>query len=184
MRALSMFLVVMTLATTTMASQPGEPLDCSDWVFMEPGLSCSVKIPVGCQMIDPVTSGEPPFCSGGNGIAQSQPIVINNGEMILARDVPQKDATGSPVKCRTTTLDEVQLVRAEPDGDGTVIAYVRDRCIDPTNNLADILGLRRQLSFDAVSGSILVGLLDYCAGVGCDDRVPHDTATGLYELLP
>ena len=23
------------------ASNPGEPLDCSDWVFLEPGLSCT-----------------------------------------------------------------------------------------------------------------------------------------------
>ena len=24
------------------ASEPGQPLDCDDWVFLEPGLSCSV----------------------------------------------------------------------------------------------------------------------------------------------
>ena len=40
-----MMLLVILLAVPTLpawASQPGQPLDCSDWVFLEPGYSCSI----------------------------------------------------------------------------------------------------------------------------------------------
>jgi len=33
-------LVAVALASPALASQPGQPLDCSDWVFSLPGLSC------------------------------------------------------------------------------------------------------------------------------------------------
>lgn len=34
-----------------LASEPGQPLDCSDWVFLEPGLSCTMLVtpPVLCS---------------------------------------------------------------------------------------------------------------------------------------
>ena len=31
------------------ASEPGQPLGCSDWVFNEPGLACEVDIPPPCM---------------------------------------------------------------------------------------------------------------------------------------
>ena len=30
--------VAFTLAAPALASEPGQPLDCSDWVFVEPGV--------------------------------------------------------------------------------------------------------------------------------------------------
>ena len=38
------------------ASEPGEPLDCSDWVFLEPGLSCTPWVSFPCE------EDENPFC--------------------------------------------------------------------------------------------------------------------------
>ena len=35
-------LCLFALAAPLLASNPGEPLDCTDWVFLVPGLSCSV----------------------------------------------------------------------------------------------------------------------------------------------
>ncbi len=40
MRNSPLVLVVVVLSLPTSASNPGEPLDCSDWVFVEPGFSC------------------------------------------------------------------------------------------------------------------------------------------------
>ena len=36
------FLAVFLLCTPALASAPGEPADCSDWQFFQPGLSCAV----------------------------------------------------------------------------------------------------------------------------------------------
>ena len=33
------------------ASSPGQPLDCSDWVFVEPGLSCEITVPAPCDHV-------------------------------------------------------------------------------------------------------------------------------------
>ena len=40
-------LCLLVLAAPALASNPGEPLDCSDWVFLEPGLSCSYFVAPG-----------------------------------------------------------------------------------------------------------------------------------------
>src|SRR5437879_3672659 len=40
-------LVVAAFALPALASQPGHPLDCSDWVFLQPGYSCTVEVPLG-----------------------------------------------------------------------------------------------------------------------------------------
>ena len=37
------------LLLPTWASEPGNPLDCSDWVFLEPGLSCTPWVPYPCE---------------------------------------------------------------------------------------------------------------------------------------
>jgi hypothetical protein len=41
MRQLSAVCMLALFALPAAASQPGQPLDCSDWVFLEPGLTCS-----------------------------------------------------------------------------------------------------------------------------------------------
>ena len=40
MRSLIVGILFVLCLLPAWASNPGEPLDCSDWVFLEPGLSC------------------------------------------------------------------------------------------------------------------------------------------------
>src|SRR5438876_7974066 len=39
------------LMASAWASQPGQPLDCSDWVFLRPGLGCSEVVPYPCPNV-------------------------------------------------------------------------------------------------------------------------------------
>ena len=46
-------LLILAFALATLpawASDPGEPLDCSDWVFLEPGVACEMVIPFPCSV--------------------------------------------------------------------------------------------------------------------------------------
>ena len=47
--------VVFVAALPSLASEPGQPLDCSDWVFLEPGLSC-VPWATGFGLLDEGTA--------------------------------------------------------------------------------------------------------------------------------
>src|SRR5437867_2316980 len=40
-------LVAAAFAVPARASQPGNPMDCGDWVFLEAGLACSSFAPIG-----------------------------------------------------------------------------------------------------------------------------------------
>jgi hypothetical protein len=68
--------VVMLMAliggSIALASEPGQPLDCSDWVFLEPGMSCT-------QFICP--SSDPDDCVNGNAGL----VFDNEGRMIRIR---------------------------------------------------------------------------------------------------
>ena len=47
MRTLIVVLAVLCFLPV-FASEPGQPLDCSDWVFLEPGYSCQTLLPAPC----------------------------------------------------------------------------------------------------------------------------------------
>lgn len=38
---------LLAVALAAQASQPGQPLDCSDWVFNDPGLYCTMFVAIG-----------------------------------------------------------------------------------------------------------------------------------------
>ena len=58
MRYLFSFLLVLLTTFPASASDPGEPLDCSDWVFLEPGISCQVAV-------TPCSQGADQLCGRG-----------------------------------------------------------------------------------------------------------------------
>ena len=48
--------IALAVTGATLASPPGQPLDCSDWVVLEPGLACSGIIPPGHSTRTPFTA--------------------------------------------------------------------------------------------------------------------------------
>ena len=45
MRGICLAAVALFLVLPALASEPGQPLDCSDWGIDEPGITCSVMVP-------------------------------------------------------------------------------------------------------------------------------------------
>src|SRR5262245_50814898 len=73
-------LVVALVCWPALASQPGQPLDCSDWVYVQPGLSC-------VQWVAPSTcAAEPngPFCLP----TTSSAVFDNEGNQYSVRVLP------------------------------------------------------------------------------------------------
>src|SRR5207247_3459549 len=69
------------LAGHAWASQPGQPLDCSDWVFSEPGHTCTVFAAVGNFPLDQQYDGETTnFLDKGNNLQ-----VDNAGHLFALR---------------------------------------------------------------------------------------------------
>ena len=99
------------------ASEPGQPLDCSDWVFLEPGYSCVLQPCVG------------ETCSGG---AYSY-AMNNSGEPFTVRI--ELNGSSQQIGCtdfpRQIGLNRVVFL-ATKNGAEVVIGYVEGiRCAWP-----------------------------------------------------
>ena len=69
---LSVFTILLIITVSASASEPGDPIDCSDWVFDLPGLSCSEFISDCGRAEDELgntTSIHDPICFNSKGTA-------------------------------------------------------------------------------------------------------------------
>ena len=71
---LSASILAVVFVVPAFASNPGEPLDCSDWVFVEPGINCQVAL-------DPCPAGSDQLCGRGASLA-----IDNRNRFIFVRE--------------------------------------------------------------------------------------------------
>jgi hypothetical protein len=138
MRKGILVLVIVGFAFPALASQSGHPLDCSDWVFLEPGLTCTV-LPTDSGV------GQEFFSFGPNKETD------NTGAMIVVRTIVTPG--GDPTMAHGRT----EIVRMA-SGSESVLAYVEDR----ESVLADRLRSTNLISFDAINGRLLIPLQSFC----------------------
>lgn len=125
-------------AGSAWASQPGQPLDCSDWVFTHPGLRCTAVIPFPCG--DP---GNPdPNCYYG------LPRQIDNDGGVLR--VRSRWLSGGAACARNQSLNRLEIVQFR-GGQTEVLAYVDDRC-GPNPMYGSIDALEYVVAANAGSG--------------------------------
>ena len=97
------------------ASQPGHPLDCADWVFLQPGLRCVEIIPFPCG-----EPGDPnPNCFYG------LPRQVDNDGGVL--QVRSRWLSSGAACSRGQSLNRFEVVRFR-GGETEILAYVDDRC--------------------------------------------------------
>lgn len=151
------FVVVMTAGCTcfAFASQPGQPLDCEDWVFVEPGFSCSEWIPFNCAPLGTKDAR----CRTGQ-----QRNLDNEGREIRIKSVE------SGVLCGGTPLVRTSLIVF----DGTserLLGFIEERCVNPApypdHQIDGIRPVREDggqwyalSAFDAVNGRLLMPMED------------------------
>jgi|GEM_PF-6097456 len=168
---LSMTLLSM-MPVATKASQPGQPLDCSDMVFSEPGHACTVFAALGSFPQGQQYDGEPSsnFLDKGANLQ-----VDNTGRMFALRL-----STGGHAKPGPQYLGAVELRRYDGQGQ-VVVAYILDRvgqalsgendhvrptnsyCNGGANNCSTTENYFSQtLTFDSINGRFLIPLQSYC----------------------
>ncbi len=105
-----------TLASASvLASEPGQPLDCNDWVILEPGITC--------------TDISPPDCTDSRACndARSSMEFDNAGNLLLFKS---RLESSIPNPCGCPSMARTELVRYSLNTrQETVLAYVDDRCM-------------------------------------------------------
>ena len=177
LRILVAIAAAIALATPAPASEPGQPLDCSDWVFLEPGLSCSVVRPANCATEF--------ACLDGN------PRAIDNQERLLwitSEAVGNVDCPGLGLN----THYRLKLIALENTGE-RVLGYVDDRCgsvggVDAIRHIVNTgssIPDRNwgKLEFDASGGRVLIPIVSQCiTGGRCPGYSPLEPPPPLYWL--
>ena len=170
MRATMLLLIGLTVLMPAIASQPGQPLDCSDWVFLEPGLSCQVVIPPPCG---DWSNFEPRCVVSHDGRA-----LDNQGRILREQDVATSERCGNEIRREEILVSDSLGER--------VIAYITDRCVLPEHERADIIetvdrsgnttGDAAGVRFDPVAGRLLFTIRQYgrCNAGPCPPGTPPD----------
>ncbi len=152
----------------TPASEPGQPLDCSDWVFQESRLHCTQHSGTPCTSSlcngDPSPWGQ----SDETGVFRA---IGNDGEVYRVR----RSFTGNECLFSGWRINRLELVRLSA-GEETVLGYVEDRCeivdgdsvkldlmIPATTNWADDFNFGPGvLQFDPLQGRMLIPVTNKC----------------------
>lgn len=134
------------------ASEPGQPLDCSDWIVVEPGLAIVTYEPhCGCCT--------DPLCGDLPWVAKT---LDNEGQALYLRWF-------RPAACGGSDIRRYEVVRRF-HGTQTVLAYLEERCVNgniPTRTVpgsaaggVPITDHPPSLFFDPVEGNVLLWFID------------------------
>jgi hypothetical protein len=148
MRPAAVLLVAFAFSAA-FASEPGQPLDCSDMQFSVPGLSCVVLAPFGQPGIGFFTRG-------------SDLVVDNDGYSIIAQQSPDFYSAVELHRSANGGQSFEVLARIAPRSDQSpqdIIRFTDNRDVQ-----AGIFYIPNHIVFDPVHGRLLVSLVSYCAG--------------------
>jgi hypothetical protein len=172
-------LLIAVACSGVFASEPGQPLDCSDWVFLEPGLSCRTVI----QQCDQDSNGY--ICQNVAG----RPADAAGGILtVRMRDLP------TPTPCPTAgTINYRIEVSRMRDGTRSVIAVLTPRCgsANTVDNVQMAGANDAQAGFDPTFGRLYLGILPRCdasSGGQCayttlDQLIAIEGFTTTFEVL-
>ena len=162
------------LLPPALASEPGQPLDCSDWVAVEPGFVCEPWVSPGCEEWD---------CSVGSETRNKVP--DNEGNLAYVNRV----LLGSAPDCGGVQLFRTEVVRQQRT-QHVVLGYFEDRC-DSTSGCRDWMEATdwsaswQTCEFDATNGQLYLSLLgrSSCGGDGGRWIAAITGFATLYEVL-
>ena len=144
------------LSPFALASQPGQPMDCSDFVPVTPGFTCENFCAPPCP--DAVASAWSP----------GSPTLTNEGEIIQIRKV------GSEVICGPFPLWRYEVVALTATTE-RLIGYWQERCLvdnDPAWQ-KDTLQFSPAVVFDDKRGRVLVKAVARCVAAGTSPCSPE-----------
>ena len=119
------------------ASEPGQPLDCSDWVILEPGISCTTLVPYPWSGVSP----------SAQQLAFGTKIDNNGNGLFFTTQITGPTACDIPSSRYIRRWD---LVRTTPQGAETVLASFNERCVNGSGDLIEY----PWYGFDATNGRL------------------------------
>ena len=150
------------------ASEPGQPLDCSDWVFLEPGLSCLLSSPSDVSV---AYAGERFHVKHSQDEAfafWTNPAVLgfdNEGRIMKLNETDTIGTCGS--RPDQIALKRLELRRFDGAND-VLVAFVAERCVD------DILPRVDHVHFDAGTLDAENGRIALMIAADCQSREVSD----------
>jgi len=147
-------LLVAIACPVSFGSEPGQPIDCSDFVFVEPGYAC-VRL-----------------FGGADRPGELSPVQFDNtGRLFRFGPSAAIGACGPGQNGFVTRRHPIEWRNGD---DWQLFAYVDDRCVTPTSAAqADALvpnvpgTFQRALAFDPANGRLLLSLVSSCEGGDC-----------------
>lgn len=181
-------LIGMLVATPVWASSPGDALDCTDWIFNEPGLTCSFVVPRPCDsslFCGDVADGVDPRLDN-YGVHQA---VTPSGRLIMVRGV---DSGETCLRVSTVAVMRRFEIVALDGGQETILGSISERCVTgvPYNRIDSVgqfppSGIANSstiypgvTNFDPQAGRLLLRMQTSCFGVG--GNCPADYGTGVF----
>jgi hypothetical protein len=138
------------------ASEPGQPLDCSDWVFLEPGLSCRMVVdPCGVNVPNEACFNIPGrHADNSGGVLEVRQVVVS---------LPPCPPTGATPSVR------IQITRLVA-GTRSTVAYLQDRCGVPgTIDQPRMFNAQQgDAGFEPNYGRMYIGIEIGCNGAACE----------------
>lgn len=148
MRTPAICLLLLAASTTRAA-----PIDCTDWVFIDPALSCSVLL----GFTVPDQEQERPWWNRGEDLA-----VDNEGHMLVVQQL-------SPDH-------RIEILRRTADFQVELLGYLETN----RNNGIWLDRVRLETGrfvFDPIGGRLIVPLRSTCAGTSCPGAAPYGGGT-------
>jgi hypothetical protein len=146
-------LLVAFVCSVADASQPGQPFDCSDWVFVAPGLSCSVLLPPPL----PANTIDAAWWARGNNF-----VIDNEGYMLIVRE----DSVAGRIEIRRrNALGEqflAYVINGRDAGTWRDVLSLNSACGDLGTCWGSNPRIGEGFSFDAINGRLLLPLTNSC----------------------
>src|SRR5437867_2673673 len=142
-----LFFTLFICALAAHASEPGQPLDCSDWIILDSGYTCTEQIPYPC----PVDQDGGTACKNGSSGLEPD----NEGRLYYLRSVDL-----APGPCNQGGSSRTELVRVTGSLE-QVLAFVDDRCNGPASRDRQVKAGSRPI-FDDNNGKLYVALALEC----------------------
>ncbi len=138
MRTLLALCICVVVPCASLASDPGQPMDCSDFVFFEPGHACSIV--------------EECFTPDSCDQAGTPGLYDNEGRFLFVEYF------------ETITGNRIELLAKDSVG-VTVLGEIEGRRVIGTDFVGPQYPT---MSFDAINGTLLVTLRSNCSGLSCN----------------
>ncbi len=172
----SALLVCALFSMCALASQPGEPYDCDDWVILKPGITCHVLAVCDNEQ----STGNPDFpCLLHGGVP-----VGADGRLLDTEQIEVRNG----LLCGSTQTSQGRVeLKSSSGADEELVAFLPERCCPNGRDCVERVVPITVVS-DATNGRLFVVVQMYCDACNWpsfmrQELIAFDGFTSLFDIL-